>query len=402
MQNGAPTATMKFTLDQGELFVPLKHLQGVVEPRGTVPILSNVLVTARDGAIEFAATDLDLYVIERLSGNIEEEGSVTVSARVLHEIVGKIPGDKKVNVETGKKQADGESEAAAQPSSLLPMAAEGHLLIEAGPSQFALSTLSPEEFPAFGGDELGGNFKIGAEELRRLFRRAAFAMSVDEMRSHLNGIFLHAAKEGDAGLLRAAATDGHRLARIETDLPDGAQKLEDGVIVPSKTVAEIMRLLEDFEETVDFAFESNQLRLGIGGVTLVSRLLDGVFPDYQRVIPEGNDNALVLPKTAFGDAVDRVAVLTDEKTRALRLDIDGNQLVVSAQDPSRGGARESLEVKFKGERLTIGFNADYLLELCRTAVGDEITMQVGDARSAVSVTDSGDERALFVLMPLRV
>lgn len=397
---------MKFTLDQGELFVPLQHLQGVVEPRGTVPILSNVLVTARDGAIEFAATDLDLFVIERLSGDIEEEGSATVPAGVFHEIVRKIPDDIKVNVATGKKKPEGDVPA-DQPASLLPLATEGHLVIEAGPSQFALSTLSPEDFPAFGGDELGGRFEIAAPEFLRLLERAEFAMSSDEMRSHLNGIFFHAVKEKDKGLLRAAATDGHRLARVEADLPDGAEKLESGVIIPSKTVSEIKRLLQDFIErdkagTVSVEFEPTKLRLGIGGVTLVSRLLDGVFPDYQRVIPEGNDRDLVLPRMAFAGAVDRVATLTEEKTRALRLDVSPNQLVVSSRDPYRGGAQESLAVKFKGEPLTVGFNADYLLELCRAVTGDEITMQVGDARSAVSITDSGDDRALFVLMPLRV
>lgn len=391
---------MKFTLDQGELLVPLQHLQGVVEPRGTVPILSNVLVTARDGTIEFAATDLDLYVSERLSGNIEEEGSATVSASVFHEIVRKIPPNIKVDVSTGGKPA--EEPPAGQPPGLLPLAVEGHLVIEAGPSQFALSMLAPEDFPPFSGGDLSGSFEIAAPEFLRLIERAQFAMSGDEMRSHLNGIFFHAVEGKGAGLLRAAATDGHRLARIETDRPAGAEKLENGVIVPSKTVTEIKRLLQGFAEAMTVEFEPTQLRLGIGEVTLLSRLLDGVFPDYQRVIPEGNDRELVLPRAAFAGAVDRVATLTEEKTKALRLDVSDGQVLISSQDPSRGGARESLKVKFKGEPLTIAFNADYLLELCRTATGDEITVQVADARSAVSVTDSGDDRALYVLMPQRV
>ncbi len=396
---------MKFKLSRETLLAPLKHLHGVVEARSTVPILSNVLVRAKDGIIEFAATDLELYVIERLEGSIEKEGTVTVDAHVFHDIVRKIPEKAEILVEMGEVS---EAKTKEGPSGLPPLATEESLVLSAGSSRFALSTLSSEEFPTFDAAEKAGNFKIESTELRHLIERAQFSMSKDDMRSHLNGVFIHSVNENGNGLLRSVATDGHRLSRIEIPRPKGAEALDSGILLPSKALHEIVRLLNDFGGKVEVEVLPTKLHLKIGGVTLITRLLDGVFPDYGRVIPGGHgkpgghDKTLTVPRPLFMGAVDRVGTLTDSKSKAIRFDISGNQLTVSARDPSRGGAEETLDVSFEGDEITIGFNAQYLLDVCTVASGKEITVQFGDSGTAVSILDSDDTGSLFVVMPLRV
>jgi len=372
---------MKVTIERTALAKALGHVQSVVERRNTIPILSNVLMQAQGGALTLTATDLDIEISEEAPADVVQDGAITVSALTLFEIVKRLPDGAQVRFEMLQE--------------------EGRLQVSAGRSQFALAVLPGEDFPSLTSDDLGTRFSMPAGDLSRLLQKARFAMSQEETRYYLNGVYLHAFTDGDAPLLRAAATDGHRLARLDTPLPDGAASMP-GVIVPRKAIAELSRLLEDAEENVEIAVSAAKIRFGFGAGHLTSKLIDGSFPDYERVIPKGNSNILRVETKDFAQAVDRVSTVSADRTRSVKLALEADRLRLTVNNPETGSALEELSVDYGGEPIEIGFNARYLLDVAQQIDGETATFRLADPSSPTVIVDEEDERALYVLMPLRV
>ena len=367
---------MKATIERATLLKSLGHVQSVVERRNTIPILSNVLIEAReDGSLRLMATDLDLQVDESVPANVTQGGATTVSAHTLFDIVRKLPEGSQVEL----------------------TAAEGKMQIVAGRSRFNLSTLPRDDFPVIAEGELPTRFELPAATLRQIIEKTRFAISSEETRYYLMGIFLHVVEEQ----LRAAATDGHRLARITVPRPDGADGMPD-VIVPRKAVAELYRLLEELEGTVEISLSPTKIRFGLGSAILTSKLIDGTFPDYNRVIPTANDKLLKLDPKSFSAGVDRVSTIASEKTRAVKMSVDRDKVTLSVTSPENGLATEELPADYGADGLEIGFNARYLLDILGEIDGDTVEVHLADAAAPTLLRENDKSNALYVLMPMRV
>jgi DNA polymerase-3 subunit beta len=372
---------MKITIERGALLKSLNHVQSVVERRNTIPILSNVLIKAEDGQLSLTATDLDIEVIEAIDADVAQAGATTASAHTLYDIVRKLPEGAQVELSTGTD--------------------EGRLQLTAGRSRFALQALPQEDFPVMAAGSLPHRFELPAEAMRRLIDKTRFAISTEETRYYLNGIYVHAVEGGKHNALRAVATDGHRLAQVDHDLPDGASGMP-GVIVPRKTVFELQKLLEGDGGTLSVGVSETKIRFEFGGIVLTSKLIDGTFPDYGRVIPSGNDKIMEVDGKRFAEAVDRVSTISTEKSRAVKLNLDEGKLTLSVTNPDSGSATEELSVSYSSPALEIGFNARYLLDITGQLDGAEATFAFADSGSPTLVRDSEDAMAIYVLMPMRV
>ncbi len=373
---------MKLSIERAALLRCLSHVQSVVERRNTIPILSNVLIRAEDGRLSLTATDMDIEIVEAVPADVDQPGAITAAAHTLYDIVRKLPDGAVVSFDGGGE---------AKP-----------LNVRAGRTKFDLACLPIEDYPQMSGGVMAHRFSIGAADLKQLIDRTRFAISTEETRYYLNGIYLHAVVHGvDAPVMRAVATDGHRLARVEVGLPDGATEIP-GVILPRKTVVELRKLIDETAGQIDIELSETKARFAFDDVVVTSKLIDGTFPDYERVIPVGNDKHLEVDPKEFSKAVDRVATIATEKSRAVKLSLDKALLVVSASSPDSGSATEELEVNYDAGALEIGFNSRYLLDIAQQIDGEGCALEIADAASPTIIRDSGDPSALYVLMPMRV
>ena len=373
---------MKLTIERERLLRSLQHAQGVIERRTTIPILSNVLLKADGGTLALTATDMDIAIVERVECMVAQPGATTVPAQTLFDVVRKLPDGAELEIASGGEQ--------------------NQLVVRCGRSRISLATLPSEDFPAMTEGELPHGFAMGAKALCEIIDRTRFAMSSEETRYYLNGIYIHPAREEDEPKLRIVATDGHRLARVELNLPDGADEMP-GVIVPRKTVGEIRKLIDDAgEEEVAITLSDTKIRVEIATTVLTSKLIDGTFPDYDRVIPFANDKTLQVDPRNFAKAVDLVSTIATEKTRAIKLSLDDGSLVLSASSPDAGSAEEQLEVEYADGPLEIGFNSRYLLDIAQLIGDDGARFMLSDGTSPTLVRDNADPGALYVLMPMRV
>ncbi|MBL8673526.1 MAG: DNA polymerase III subunit beta [Rhodospirillales bacterium] len=371
---------MKLTIERAALLKALAHVQSVVERRNTIPILSNVMLTAQKSRLGLAATDMDLAIVENVEAVASKPGSTTAPAHTMYEIVRKLPDGAQVEIETGT---------------------DSNLTIRAGRSRFTLQCLPVGDFPQMNDGDLPHRFQLSAAEMKGLIDRTRFAISTEETRYYLNGIYVHATKSDGVDVMRGVATDGHRLARVELPLPAGAADMP-GVIVPRKTVNELRKLIDEADGAVDVELSETKIRFTLGGVTLTSKLIDGTFPDYERVIPSGNDKELVVPRAEFAAAVDRVATISTEKSRAIKLSASKNNLTLSATSPDAGSATEEIEIGYAGPPIEIGFNSRYLLDITAQITGGDARFLMADSGSPTVVRDTADPGALYVLMPMRV
>jgi DNA polymerase-3 subunit beta len=372
---------MKVTVERSALLSALAHVHRVVERRNTIPILANVLIRAERGTLALKATDLDVEIVETVAGEVGPAGATTVPAHMFYDIVRKLPEGAQILLEGSGDRAV--------------------LQLRSGRSRFTLQTLPDSDFPDLAAGEMTHSFTLAAGDLKRLIERTQFAISTEETRYYLNGIYLHAAMSGAAPTLRAVATDGHRLAQVEMPLPPGAADMP-GVIVPRKTVGELRRLVEGNDAEVRIELSRSKIRFSFGAVVLTSKLIDGTFPDYARVIPLGNDKELVVDKTDFAAAVDRVSTVASERGRAVKLSLSAGRMVLSVTNPDSGSATEELEVDYAAEPLDIGFNSRYLLDITAQLDGDAAVLRLADPGSPTLIQDRGDASALYVLMPMRV
>jgi DNA polymerase-3 subunit beta len=371
---------MKFTIERSDLLRSLGHVQSVVERRNTIPILSNVKIEADGDGVTLNATDMDLDIVERVGANVGTPGATTAHALTLYEIVRKLPDGADVEVE-----APG----------------DGKMTIRAGRSRFTLSCLPTEDFPVMAAGTDGHKFSLAAADLRDMIDRTRFAISTEETRYYLNGIYVHVFDRDGTPVLRAVSTDGHRLASVELPLPDGASGMP-GVIVPRKTVGEIRKLIDETGNDIEISLSDTKVRFAFDDTVLTSKLIDGTFPDYQRVIPVGNDKEMTVSRKLFSDAVDRVSAISSEKSRAVKLALSGDTLSLSASSAEHGSAQEEIEVGYGGDDLEIGFNAGYLLDIARQIDGDTASFMLSDASSPTIIRGEEAAGTLYVLMPMRV
>ena len=372
---------MKITVERSELLKSLGHVHRVVERRNTIPILANVLLRADRSKLSLKATDLDVEVTDTIAAEVGPGGSTTVPAHMFFDIVRKLPEGAQIVLESSGDRAA--------------------LAIRAGRSRFTLQTLPESDFPDLAPGEMTHKFTLKAADLKRLIDKTQFAISTEETRYYLNGIYLHAAGAAKAQTLRAVATDGHRLAQMELELPKGAAGMP-GIIVPRKTVSEVQRLMEDNEAEVLIELSSGKIRFTIGDAILTSKLIDGTFPDYARVIPLANDKELVVDKKEFEAAVDRVSTVSSERGRAVKLSITGGKLLLSVTNPDSGSANEELEVEHESDPIDIGFNSRYLLDIAAQIESEAAVLKLADPGSPTLIQDKDAKGALYVLMPMRV
>jgi DNA polymerase III subunit beta len=370
---------MKATIERATLLRSLAHVQSVVERRNTIPILSNVLLEASaEGGIRLMATDLDLQIVETVEAAVDQPGATTVSAHTLFDIVRKLPEGSQVQLS----------------------AAEGKMAINAGRARFNLQTLPRDDFPVIAEGELPTKFELPAATLRQIIDKTRFAISTEETRYYLNGIFFHVSDEAQP-VLKAAATDGHRLARVTVPRPDGAEGMPD-IIVPRKCVAEIRKLLEEVDGTVAVSLSNTKVRFDLGTAILTSKLIDGTFPDYSRVIPTGNDKMLKLDPKSFMEGVDRVSTIASEKTRAVKMALDRDKITLSVTSPENGTASEEVPGDYAAQGFEIGFNARYLMDILHQIDGDTVEVHLADAAAPTLIRENDKAPALYVLMPMRV
>src|SRR6185295_8849222 len=377
---------MKATIERATLLKGLGHVHSVVERRNTIPILSNVLIEAEeDGGLRLMATDLDLQINETVEADISEPGATTVPAHTLFDIVRKMPEGSQVEL----------------------IAAEGRMQVNAGRARFTLSTLPRDDFPVIAEGDLPTGFELPAATLRQIIDKTRFAISTEETRYYLNGIYFHVSDgEPLAGgvnqpVLKAAATDGHRLARVTVPRPDGAGGMP-GVIIPRKCVAELRKLLDELDGTVQVSLSESKIRFGLGNAVLTSKLIDGTFPDYTRVIPTANDKLLKLDPRSLEEGVDRVSTIASERTRAVKLALDRDRVTLSVTSPENGTASEEVSAEYGADGLEIGFNARYLLDILGQIEGDIMEVHLADAAAPTLLRENDKAPALYVLMPMRV
>lgn len=371
---------MKLTLERTALFKALGHVQSVVERRNTIPILSNIKIEAVAGELRLTATDMDLEMTDVIPAEVQQDGATTVPAHTLYDIVRKLPegADVELDATGGERMA-----------------------LRSGRSRFRLSCLPVDDFPRMESGEMPFRFRLSAKDVCTLIDRTRFAISTEETRYYLNGIYVHVAHAAGGDVLRAVATDGHRLASVDLPLPPGIAGIP-GVIVPRKTVAQARRLVEELADEVDIALSEAKIRFAVGRAVLTSKVIDGTFPDYERVIPTGNRNQLDVDTKPFAAAVDRVSAISSERSRAVKLKLANGTLTLSATSPEHGTATEELSIDYSGDAMEIGFNSRYLLDITQQFESEQTRLVMADAASPTIVREVGDSSALYVLMPMRV
>lgn len=372
---------MKLSISRETLFRALRHMSAVVEKRTSIAILGNVRLKAENNQLETTATDNDLTVQGRAEAFVDAPGVTTVSAAKLFEIVSKIPEGVMVALEL----LDGGS----------------RLAVTAGKAKFSLATLGAEAFPDMTKVNDGTSFNIPSADLKKLFDKVQFAASTDESRAYLTGVYMHVSKDENGNpCLRTVATDGHRLAKADANLPEGATDMS-GVILSRKCVSELRKLAD----------EAKDIKLTIGGkkvqgeaadMILTAKVIDGDYPDYDRVIPKGNPNQLTVARKSLMQAVERVSILSHEKTRSVRFGITEGTVTLTANNPDQENASEDVKAEYAGSGLEVGFNSKYLADIGNQVVGDDLQLYLNDSMSPVLVKDPSDASTLFVVMPMRV
>jgi DNA polymerase-3 subunit beta len=373
---------VKLTIARETLSPALAALSRMVERRNTIPVLSNILLRADGPSLTLRATDLDIEAQSALPAEVATPGAITVPAHTLADIVRKLPAGAQITLEQDAKATS--------------------LTARAGRSRFVMHTLPESDFPDITAGELPHRFAIPAKTMVDLIAKVSFAISSEETRYYLNGIYLHVAEIEGSPRMRAVATDGHRLSRLELPAPEGSVGMP-GVIIPTKAVTEIARMAKDAEGDLTIELSTTKIRVTSAETTLTSKLIDGTFPDYERVIPRGNDKLVTLAAEDFAKAIDRVATISSERGRAVKLSLTDAGLSLSVTNPDSGEAREELEPDYDGPPIDMGFNARYLLDVLGVVGdGDTVLMKLADPGSPALFQRSEGDALLVVLMPMRV
>ncbi|MDT8386760.1 MAG: DNA polymerase III subunit beta [Thiogranum sp.] len=366
---------MKFTVDRESLLKPLQQVIGVVERRQTLPVLGNLLIIAGKDGLQITATDLEVEIQATAKIGVDEAGEITLPARKLIDICKALPEGASIQVTIKDQKAQ----------------------IRSGKSRFTLSTLPATDFPVVDQVQGESNFSIEQGKLKELIDRTQFSMAQQDVRYYLNGLMLEIGK----GLLRAVATDGHRLALCDMNV-DLASDHTRQVIVPRKGIQELQRLLEDSKETVNVEVGTNHVRVRTPEVSFTSKLVDGRFPDYDRVVPKGGDKIVVADRDLFRQALSRTSILSNEKYRGIRLNLEKNNVKIQAHNPEQEEADEEFEVDYDGLPLEIGFNVTYLLEVLGSVRSENVEITLSDSNSSCLIRQPGTQQYRYVVMPMRL
>ena len=375
---------MEFKINSTDLLKALSHIHGIVEVRHTLPILSNIILEAKDDKLILSSTNLDIYCSDKIKAEVLQSGEVSVSAVTFFEIIKRLPSGSEVLM----IMEEGENE----------------IRLTCGRSKFNLSTLKTDDFPIISDSDLSTNFVLSADELIRIIDKTKFAVSNEETRYYLNGIFLHKAERNSIQFLRAVATDGHRLAQYDIPLPQGADDIT-GIIIPKKTIYELRKVLDDANGDVSVSLNENKIKFSFNDLKVVSKVIDGTFPDYTKVIPQKNDKNFKTNNSDLKNAIDRVSAVAaneESKSKAIKFCIENNSLSLSVESQSKGSANEMIDVNYSGDKVDIGFNSKYIIDICNEVDGDEISISLSDSISPAIILDKTDENLFFVLMPMRI
>jgi len=375
---------MEFKINSTDLLKALSHIHGIVEVRHTLPILSNIILEAKDDKLILSSTNLDIYCSDKIKAEVLKSGEISVSAVTFFEIIKRLPSGSEVLM----MMEEGENE----------------IRLTCGRSKFNLSTLKTDDFPIISDSDLSTNFVLSADELIRIIDKTKFAVSNEETRYYLNGIFLHKAERNSIQFLRAVATDGHRLAQYDIPLPQGAEDIT-GIIIPKKTIYELRKVLDDANGDVSVSLNENKIKFSFNDLKVVSKVIDGTFPDYTKVIPQKNDKNFKTNNSDLKNAIDRVSAVAaneESKSKAIKFCIENNSLSLSVESQSKGSANEMIDVNYSGDKVDIGFNSKYIIDICNEVDGDEISISLSDSISPAIILDKTDENLFFVLMPMRI
>ena len=375
---------MEIKANSSDLLKALNHIHGIVEVRHTLPILSNIVLSAENNELSLSSTNLDIFCSDKIDAEIVNSGEISVPAITFFEIVKRLPSGSDVILSMSDEDTE--------------------LILKCGRSKFNLSTLRTEDFPILSDKDLSTNFVISADELGRMIDKTKFAISNEETRYYLNGIFFHKAESNSIKFLRAVATDGHRLAQYDIPLPQGAEEIT-GIIIPKKTVFELRKVLDDADGDVSVSLNENKIKFSFNNLKIISKVIDGTFPDYTKVIPQNNDKKFKTNNSELKNAIDRVsavAINEETKSKAIKLTIENNKLNLSVESQSKGSAKEEIDISYSNEKVDIGFNSRYLLDICNEVDGDEIDVNLLDSISPAIILDKTDENLFFVLMPMRI
>lgn len=368
---------MKFTIKREALLKPLQLVAGVVERRQTLPVLSNVLLVVEGDSLSLTGTDLEVELVGRvkLDGQAAESGEITVPARKLMDICKSLQEDNTIELRLDDRK----------------------MIVRSGRSRFALSTLPANDFPNIEEEAGSFTFFIAQSCLRRLIDSTGFAMAQQDVRYYLNGMLL----EVNNHMLRAVATDGHRLALCSVDA-DISQQNKHQVIVPRKGILELARLLTDGDKMVNITIGGNHIRANTGDFTFTSKLVDGKFPDYERVIPKGGENIVIGDRITLRQSFNRTAILSNEKYRGVRMILNENTMKIMANNPEQEEAEEEVTVNYPGESIEIGFNVSYLLDVLSVISGDAVKFTLSDSNKSILIEETEGGDSVYVVMPMRL
>ena len=375
---------MDFKVNSSDLLKAISHIHGVVEIRHTLPILSNMIITAKDGRLKLCSTNLDIYCSDQVNAEIVSPGEISVSASTFHEIIKRLPNGSDLHATLDEESTS--------------------LILKCGRSKFNLTTMKTDDFPTIADSDLDTTFILSATELIRMIDKTKFAISNEETRYYLNGIFFHKTQKNSIDILRAVATDGHRLAQYDIPLPQGAEDMT-GLIIPKKTILELRRVLDDANGDIKISLNDNKIKFSFNDLTIISKVIDGTFPDYTKVIPKNNNKVFATNSNELKSAIDRVSAVSiseEIKSKAIKLLIESNKLLLSVESLSKGSANEEVDINYNEEKVEIGFNSRYLVDICNEIDGDEVIIHILDSISPAIILDKSDENLFFVLMPMRI
>jgi len=368
---------MKFTIDKSNFLKVLQRIQGIVEKRNTMPILANVLIEASGSRINISATDLEVFIKDYSVANVGEEGSVTVNARKIFEIVKELP-DNSIDITKGK---------------------EDKITVKAGKAKFSIMGLPSKEFPVFPSIDESNLKEIDSESLKEMIDKTSFAVSTDETRYNINGFLLE--KEDDK--IRMVATDGHRLAFIEkNDLKGVPASEKEGVLLPRKGVIEMRKLLDEKEGVFYLGLTEKSAIMKKDDAVISVRLLEGEFPDYKKVIPKDNDKEVLTDRSNLLHSLKRVSILSSDKIKGVKFSFAGSVLTVSSSSPDIGEATEEIDIEYGAEDIEIAFNARYFIDMLEAINEEKVSIKLKDSLSPGFITPAGNDEYTYIIMPMRL
>ena len=374
---------MKLTLSKLDFVKSLSFIQNIVESKSTIPVLTNVLLEAKQGRLHLSGTDMDMTISDKIKiKNIEEEGTTCVPAHILYNVIKELSDDKPVNLSYDKNNKK--------------------LYVTSFKSKFTFSCLSKDDFPVLTTENYKISFLLKSSILKEMIDKTYFAISNEETRYYLNGIFFHTIKLNNKFFLRSIATDGHRLAQCETISPAAANNIFS-TIIPKKLIFELRKLIDEVEDEIKIDLSERKIKFSFSETILISKLIDGKFPDYEKVIPKDTKNSFSIDRKIFLESINRIATISSEKSKAIKLNLNRNKLTISANNLEEGGSGiEEIEISYSGPTLDIGFNAGYLKEIIHQFNGKEVTILFSDSTAPTIIKDIAKTETLYVLMPMRV